>query len=601
MEEKSRINNLNINSVPQNTVVQRQPIMEGELTGYPSIDKPWMVNYPKELVLNRKKFDRVIDRIKYVWPNLEETIINYYDTKISVEEFFDRIDKIAKSLTFLGVKKGDSIVTSLESVPEFIELLLASELIGCSIKNYIGDVEDIINLINGDSTIKYYFAPDYIEEKNVNKIYNATNIKNIITINPLYSCDKNVKLRDNIYDVISSKYTDQKSVNKKNITWFEFLQKGETIKTIEENYENDIKLFSAFTSGSTGEPKEVIHSSKSVLGVVDQMSMVPNFSTDREHWLHTILPPIIVSVVIAAMCYPLADGKQLILDPYCKLEDLDLEMMHYKPSGWALIPLFFNVLLDSNRIPSNYDMSHFKLFGFGAEPLTRKYIKKVQGFLDMHNCKVPLSAGYGQSEGGSGFTVAYGDEMILSGSSGIPYIDTTISIFEPNTTNELQYYQIGEICKSGPGIMLGYGDPQKTKEVLKMHPDGILWLHTGDTGYMTKEGLLFVLGRKGIKVYPDNIVFPLEIENKVTSIDGVKDAIVVSGTDISNRDFEVPYLFIVPESNISINELLLKIDLLIKDELSLTQQPKDVFVITEKPISNFKVDRKILQKKYNLI
>ena len=331
------------------------------------------------------------------------------------------------------------------------------------------------------------------------------------------------------------------------------------------------------------------------------MSVMPNSQLERELWLHTILPPIIVSVVVAAMCYPLADGKQLILDPYCKLEDLDIEMMHYKPSGWALIPLFFNVLLESNRIPQDYDMSHFKLFGFGAEALTKKYITKVQNFLDQHNCRVPLSAGYGQSEGGSGFTVAYGDEMILSGSSGIPYIDTTISIFEPNTTKELKYYEVGEICKTGPGIMLGYFDKKQTDEVLKIHPDGNLWLHTGDTGYMTKEGFLFVLGRKGIKVYPDNLVFPLEIENKITSIEGVKDAIVVSGVDNNNKDFEVPYLFVIPEKDVLIEQLLIKINDSIKEELSLSQKPKDIFIIDEKPMSNFKVDRKILQKKYNLI
>ena len=601
MEEKSKINNLEINSVPQNTAIQKQPIMEGELTGYPSIDKPWLANYPKELFFMRKKIDRIIDRVKDVWPNQDATIINYYDTNIKVSDFFDRIYEVAKSLNALGVKKGDSIVTSLESVPEFIELLFASELIGCSIKNYLGDVKDIVNLINKDNTINYYIAPDYLLESDANEIYKLTNVKNIITIDPLYSFDKQTKLRENIADVINSKYVNKISKNEKNISWYEFLQKGKNVNSIEENYDNNIKLFSAFTSGSTGDPKEVIHSSQSVLGVVNQMSMIPNVEENRDLWLHTILPPIIVSVVVAAMCYPLADGKQLVLDPYCKLEDLDLEMMHYKPNGWAMIPLFFNVLLESDRIPQDYDMSHFKLFGFGAEPLTKKYIGKVQNFLDRHNCKVPLSAGYGQSEGGSGFTVAYGEEMILSGSSGIPYIDTTISIFEPNTTKELKYYEVGEICKSGPGIMLGYADKRQTEEVLKIHPDGKLWLHTGDTGYMTKEGMLFVLGRKGIMVHPGNVIFPLEIENRITSIEGVKDAVVVSGKDINNENFEVPYLFIIPEKEIEIEQLLNKINIIIKEEFTLYQKPKDIFVIDNKPINNFKVDRKILQKKYNLI
>ena len=49
----------------------------------------------------RKQFDRVIDRIKDVWPNSGETIINYYDTNIKVEDFFNRVDEIAKALVAL--------------------------------------------------------------------------------------------------------------------------------------------------------------------------------------------------------------------------------------------------------------------------------------------------------------------------------------------------------------------------------------------------------------------------------------------------------------------------------------------------------------------
>ena len=598
MENISKINSLEVNNIPQNTSIQREPIMEGELTGYASIDKPWMKYYPDSLLLRQsaKKYTRIIDKIKDAWADPNEVIINYYDTEIRAGDFFKRVDEVAKSLVALGVKKGDSIVASLESVPEYIELLLACELIGCSIKDYLGSVDSIINLINTDNSVSYYIAPDYLSTFDSNEIYAKTNVKRIITVNPLFSVYDRSKMRSNIMEVINSKYSGIKIGNIKNMSWNEFLEIGRGIDCFEENNENSIRLFSAFTSGSTGEPKEVMHSSESVLGIVNQMSMMPPNHENRDLWLHTIIPPIIVSVIVAAMCYPLADGKELILDPYCKLEDLDIEMMHFKPSGWALVPLFFNVLLESNRIPKDYDMSHFKLFGFGAEPLTKKYIEKGQLFLNQHNCKVPLSAGYGQSEGGSGFTVAFGKDMIMSGSSGIPYIDTTISIFEPNTTNELKYYEIGEVCKSGLGIMIGYSDKKLTDKVLKIHPDGKLWLHTGDTGYITEQGLLFVLGRKGIRVYPDKTVFPIEIENKVTSIEGVKDAVIVSGKDINNVEFEVPYLFIIPEKNISVVELLSRVNSLIDEELLSEQKPKDIFVIDEKPIDKFKVDRKILQK-----
>lgn len=389
--------------------------------------------------------------------------------------------------------------------------------------------------------------------------------------------------------------------NSKNISWTDFLERGKNIDFFKENQEKNIRLFSAFTSGSTGEPKELMHSTESVLGMIGQLSMMPYSSGEREVWLHTVIPPVIVSVVTAAMCYPLSDGKVLALDPYCKIEDLDLEMMRYKPNGWALVPQFVNVLIESDRIPEDYDMSHFKMFGFGAEPLSKKYIEKVQAFLDKHNYKGPLSAGYGQSEGGSGFTVAYGKDMILSGSAGMPYIDTTISIFEPNTTNELKYFEVGEICKSGAGIMIGYSDKKLTDEVLKVHPDGNLWLHTGDTGFMTPEGLLFVLGRKGLNIYPDKVVFPLGVENKILEFDGIKDAVIVSGDDKEHSGYEVPYLFIVLENKQNEEMIINGLKEYIKTALAEEEQPRDIFVIDKKPRSRFKTDRKRLQKEYDLL
>lgn len=573
---------------------------EKKMTGYPSVDKPWLKYYPQELLTTRPSFDKIADRLKMVWKNPDETIINYYDTAIKAGDFFERVDQVAKSLVAMGIKKGDAIVASLECVPEYVELLFACEKIGCCIKNIIEDTDSIIGLINKDQTVSLYIAPDYIGSLDAEQIYKNTKIKNIVTVDPLFSFNKQLNLRSNIAEAIDSKYKCEISNNSSNISWDEFLKKGNSVVSFEANQEKNIRLFSAFTSGSTGEPKELMHSTESVLGMIGQLSMMPCFSGERELWLHTVIPPVIVSVVTAAICYPLADGKVLALDPYCRIEDLDLEMMHYKPNGWALVPQFVNVLIESERIPEDYDMSHFKMFGFGAEPLSKKYIEKVQAFLDNHNYKGPLSAGYGQSEGGSGFTVAYGKDMILSGSAGMPYVDTVISIFEPNTTNELKYYEVGEICKSGAGIMIGYSDKKLTNEVLKTHTDGKLWLHTGDTGFMTPEGLLFVLGRKGLNIFPDKMVFPLGIENKILALDGIKDAIIVSGADKEHAGYEVPYLFVVLENKQNEETLIVELNNYIKT-MPVEEQPKNIFVIDKKPISHFKTDRKFLQKEYGLL
>lgn len=57
------------------------------------------------------------------------------------------MEKVAKALYATGIKEGDSIAAALESVPEFLELFLACEKIGCSIRNYLDPIADGIEFI----------------------------------------------------------------------------------------------------------------------------------------------------------------------------------------------------------------------------------------------------------------------------------------------------------------------------------------------------------------------------------------------------------------------------------------------------------------------
>jgi long-chain acyl-CoA synthetase len=83
-------------------------------------------------------------------------------------------------------------------------------------------------------------------------------------------------------------------------------------------------------------------------------------------------------------------------------------------------------------------------------------------------------------------------------------LGTTVEV-EPNTE--------GEICVTGPTLMLGYlDDPQETAVSLRRHDDGLVWLHTGDLGYMDTDGVFYfkmrmkrIIKSSGISVYPTQI------------------------------------------------------------------------------------------------
>lgn len=576
--------------------------MEHNMTGYPSIDKPWLAYYPRELFAERKHYNKIIDYIRDVWNGYDEdTMLHYYGSDVSAGDFFCNVDNAARSLKALGLEKGDTIICNLDSVPEFIYLFFACEIIGVNLKNKIGaDAEEIAEVIR-DSGAKYFFAHDFMDGNSVRLIYEVESLRNIIMVNPVEHFNGELgTLRPHIQSKIQSLYYDN-STHERNIKWSAFLDFGKdfTGEIYTESDENT-KLFSAFTSGSTGDRKEVIHTSQTLLGMLDQMVFPAPKSEERETWLLPIFPPSLVAAIVAYICMPLVQGKTIVLDPYFDFNDLDLEVMHYRPNGTGLVPAFFEALIESKRIPTDYDMSFLKTLGAGAEAMPGKLVKKVEAFFNGHNCVAPLNGGWGNSEGGSAFTIAFNNDLFSMGSSGFPLINTVISAFKPGSEEELTYGEIGELCKAGPGIMLGYAAEEETAKTVKIHSDGTKWLHTGDFGYVTKEGLVFVLGREGIRTHWGKSVYPLVIENKVSNIDGVKTAIILSGDSTQYASCQAPYLFIVPEENADQKALKDQIGELLKSVLDKEEYPEKIYFIDHKPISHFKVDKKRLRKEYNI-
>ena len=119
------------------------------------------------------------------------------------------------------------------------------------------------------------------------------------------------------------------------------------------------------------------------------------------------------------------------------------------------------------------------------------------------------------------------------GSIGIPFPDTYYKIVRVGTTEEVEPEAEGEICLSGPTVMLGYLDaPEETAQTLRRHADGRIWLHTGDLGKMDADGFVYFRQRikrmivtSGYNVYPSQLENLLDGHEKVllSCVIGVKD------------------------------------------------------------------------------
>lgn len=171
--------------------------------------------------------------------------------------------------------------------------------------------------------------------------------------------------------------------------------------------------------------------------------------------------------------------------------------------------------------------------------------KRIEGDLIHKNSRGKLYKGWGMSELASTATLEMPTCRNI-GSVGIPLVKNIISIFEPGTDKELTYDEQGEICVTGPSVMLGYfKNKELTDKVLQRHKDGKVWLHSGDIGHMSKQGVLTIDSRmeRMIIRFDGFKIFPPSIENVITQHSDIEECAVIGIEDSTNG--KVPKAFLV--------------------------------------------------------
>ena len=200
-------------------------------------------------------------------------------------------------------------------------------------------------------------------------------------------------------------------------------------------------------------------------------------------------------------------------------------------SGIHLNYSFGEALLRADKL-ENADLSCLKGVFCGGDSLSIELKKKVDDFLKAHNASVQIRQGYGLTECVTASCLTPKDYNRV-GSIGVPFPDTYYKIVKPGTTEELDANFEGEICISGPSVMLRYVDnPEETANTLRRHEDGRIWLHTGDLGKMDEDGFVFFSQRmkrmiitSGYNVYPGQLENIIDGHEKVllSCVIGVKD------------------------------------------------------------------------------
>lgn len=561
------------------------------LTGKASVDKPQLQFYPEALRNVEVPTITVETFLRAKNPDENKIAFEYYGNKITWKEFWGEVDKAAKSLKILGFGEGNRIPVFLQSVPAHFILLIAAERIGAAIICRDDIPEELCFAIR-KSKSETAFVMDYTSKSDEDLFRATTPMKRVIKVSPYDYADRK-SVPDYVEKEIASRYTGAIETTEGDLTWDEFLALG---KDYTEDYmaQEDVNrpVFGAYTSGSTGISKLVIHSSSNIVATAFQMSIFIPPSDVPEKWWLPILPPALIAVTVSMAIFPLSAGLIMVLDPFCPLEDIDIAFMEQKPNFWALIPMFCEMLMKSDRIPEDYDMSHLRSIGTGAEAMNERKTQEVEAFFHKHNVKATLSAGYGQSEGCSNFTLPNPMFPLVDGCVGMPMPATTMAVFSEDL-EELNYGEIGELCMTGPAMMLHYagwrGD-ELTERTLINHPDGNCWLHTGDKAYINEHGIVYILGRGTTKRFGGGELYMMRMETKAVRVAGVEDGFFCFVPDQDHEGYFLPYFFVILDETKSLDEVKAGL----ADALEEYEYPVDIRVIKERPYFHFKTNRKEL-------
>jgi len=156
---------------------------------------------------------------------------------------------------------------------------------------------------------------------------------------------------------------------------------------------------------------------------------------------------------------------------------------------------------------------NMKMFISGAAALDPEIIE------DFNYMGINTFQGYGMTECSPIIAVHRDRFHDPAGSSGCALPGTQIRIEDPDDEG------VGEIVAKSDSVMLGYYEnPEETAKVLSQ--DG--WLSTGDYGYLDKDGMLFITGRKKNVIVTKNgkNIFPEEVEYYLMKSPFIKEVIV---------------------------------------------------------------------------
>lgn len=360
------------------------------------------------------------------------------------------------------------------------------------------------------------------------------------------------------------------------VSWKDVLNEGKSLPLDKPRLGFADLAFLQYTGGTTGLSKGAMLSNRNMVSNVAQSTTWLGDAIDTSKPIIAIAAlPLYHIFSLEGNCLGIMflGGQNILIPNPRDFEGFVNEISKYKFTYFTGVNTLFNTLMNTKGF-AELDFSGLSVTiggGMAVQEAVATRWREVTG----NN----LIQAYGLTETSPAAVInpLVGDTS-YTGSIGLPISSTEASIRDDDG-NELGFDEIGEICIRGPQVMEGYWNrPEETEKVML---DGG-WLRTGDMGRMREDGFLFIEDRKKDMILVSGFnVYPNEIEDVITQMEGVVEAAAVGEAD--EKSGEIVKLFVVVDNEAMTAE---KIIAYCREYLTGYKVPRKVIFRDELPKTN---------------
>lgn len=277
-----------------------------------------------------------------------------------------------------------------------------------------------------------------------------------------------------------------------------------------------------FSGGTTDLPKGIVLSHRAIIAEGMQAAAWGGLSAGDA--MLAILPVFHGFGLGVCINATLISGGRCLLVPRFDARELARRIRRQKPNVIVGVPTLYEALARDPAL-AGIDLSFLKAAFCGADTLPRTVKQAFEARVHAGGSKLRLLEGYGLTEAVTAI-MAMPSTSDRDGSIGLPFPDMDAKICRPDSDDERPVGEEGEICLSGPTLMLGYLDaPEATAKALRRHRDGRVWLHTGDLGRRDADGFFYfgvrlkrMIKSSGFNVYPAQVEAVLQQHPAVAAV-----------------------------------------------------------------------------------